>query len=234
MELWQVARKYAILLEFGIVFAGPSDIDVRHVFKQEVDILNICCKDNYLREENRSGYKRDHQKDCRKKNKKRNKIKTLAIPILLYGSETWIMGADNKRSVQTAEMKFLRYVDGSNIMDRIRNVEIREDLQIQSMEAEVYDYIHNWTEHLSRMDYSRFSKLAMHCTPRENVKKKSQEVMSSEYEGTSSDLNLQQYNGQFNIEGDVRSGNHGHHGGSEMVHHLAKNEHLFTEVTIGR
>ena len=57
IELRQIVRKYAILLEFGIVFNGPWDIDVRFVFKQEVHTVNIC-KDNTSESEfNRQTFK---------------------------------------------------------------------------------------------------------------------------------------------------------------------------------
>jgi hypothetical protein len=34
--------------------------------------------------------------------------KTLALPVLLYGSETWIIKAKDARRIRVAEMKYMR------------------------------------------------------------------------------------------------------------------------------
>jgi hypothetical protein len=41
---WQVFRQYATCQEFGIVFGRQWDIELRPVFRQEVDIRNIYSK----------------------------------------------------------------------------------------------------------------------------------------------------------------------------------------------
>ena len=38
--------------------------------------------------------------------------KTMAVPILTYDSENWAMDRRERRIIETAEMKFLRYVGG--------------------------------------------------------------------------------------------------------------------------
>ncbi|KAJ4439249.1 hypothetical protein ANN_07369 [Periplaneta americana] len=80
-------RAYAILLEFGIVFAGQWDIDVRSVFKQEVDILNIFCNDNDLRKEKRSG----EFQSCEGHNSEMKHFRT-HVSLMLAGSEFQSLG----------------------------------------------------------------------------------------------------------------------------------------------
>jgi hypothetical protein len=38
--------------------------------------------------------------------------KVMAVPVLMYGSENWAMNRADKRTVEAAEMKFVRYVAG--------------------------------------------------------------------------------------------------------------------------
>jgi len=50
-----------------------------------------------------------------KKTLKKTRIKlynTLALPVLLYGSETWIIKARDVRRITAAEMKYMRRTAG--------------------------------------------------------------------------------------------------------------------------
>jgi hypothetical protein len=38
--------------------------------------------------------------------------KVMAVPMLMYGSENWSKSGADRRTVEAAEMKFLRYVAG--------------------------------------------------------------------------------------------------------------------------
>ena len=58
-----------------------------------------------------------------KKTLKRTRIKlynTLALPVLLYGSETWTVKARDGRRITAAEMKYMRRTAGY-ILDRLQN-----------------------------------------------------------------------------------------------------------------
>jgi hypothetical protein len=59
--------------------------------------------------------------------------KTMAVPILPYGSESWVISKEDKDKVQAAEMGFLRRVKGCARGDRIRNVDIRAKLNIYNI-----------------------------------------------------------------------------------------------------
>jgi hypothetical protein len=56
--------------------------------------------------------------------------KVMAAPMLTYGSEFWAMNKADRRAVEAAEMKFLRYVAGYSRKDQIRNDNIRQKLKI--------------------------------------------------------------------------------------------------------
>ena len=54
--------------------------------------------------------------------------RVMAVPMLLYGTESWITRKRDKNRIQAAEMKFLRSAKGCSEQDRFRNEEIREEL----------------------------------------------------------------------------------------------------------
>ena len=49
--------------------------------------------------------------------------KVAARPTLLYGSETWVTNKREDSRITAAKMRFLRGVQGSRRIDRIRNME---------------------------------------------------------------------------------------------------------------
>ncbi|PSN30890.1 hypothetical protein C0J52_26967 [Blattella germanica] len=54
----------------------------------------------------------------------------MAIPILLYGSETWTLTSNQLRRIETAEMKLLRPLAGYTLYDHKRNDDIRTKLNM--------------------------------------------------------------------------------------------------------
>lgn len=84
--------------------------------------------------------------------------KTMAVPALLYGSEVWVSSNSTKRKIQSTEMRFLRKTKGCTRMDKIRNEEIRTELQIFSINDKIDNYRNNWLQHINRMDNSRLPK----------------------------------------------------------------------------
>ena len=52
----------------------------------------------------------------------------MAIPSLLYSSETWTLTETNEKRIQTAETEMLVRIAGCTRQDRMRNTEIREQL----------------------------------------------------------------------------------------------------------
>jgi hypothetical protein len=54
----------------------------------------------------------------------------MAVPVRLYGSETWTPRKRDLNRIQAAEMKYLRTVKGCTGLDQMRNEDIRNELGI--------------------------------------------------------------------------------------------------------
>lgn len=82
-------------------------------------------------------------------------FKTIYRPVLTFGCESWVLTERQKSKIQATEMKYLRRVRGVTKMDKMRNVDIRKDLEIQP----ILDYIEErqlqWWGHLQRMNEER-------------------------------------------------------------------------------
>lgn len=63
--------------------------------------------------------------------------------------------------MQAAEMRFLLAVNGCTLLDMRPNTDIREELQIFSIEERVIDYKRQWKGHVERMEYQRLLKRVM-------------------------------------------------------------------------
>jgi len=64
---------------------------------------------------------------------KKTRIKlynTLALPVLLYGSETWTVKARDARRITAAEMKYMRRTAGYIWTDYKTNAQIAKELKI--------------------------------------------------------------------------------------------------------
>jgi hypothetical protein len=67
-----------------------------------------------------------------KKKLKKRRIKlynTLALPLLLYGSETWTVKASDTRRITAAEMKYMRRTAGYTRTDYETNAQIAKELK---------------------------------------------------------------------------------------------------------
>jgi hypothetical protein len=59
--------------------------------------------------------------------------KIMAVPFLLYGSETWTPRKSDWNRIQAEELKYLRTVKGCTRLDQIRNEDIRNELGISPL-----------------------------------------------------------------------------------------------------
>ena len=105
-------------------------------------------------------------KDKVRKETKLKLYKTMAVPMLLYGSETWVESKAEKSRIQAAEMRFLRRVKGCTRLDRFRNDDIRRELDIFSINRKIADNRRNWIDHINRMPDHRIVKQATRYRPR--------------------------------------------------------------------
>lgn len=107
-------------------------------------------------------------KTLRNKTRKETRMKfykTMAVPTLLYGSEVWVSSNSTKRKIQSAEMYFLRRTKGCTLMDKVKNEEIRTELQTVSINEQIESYRNNWLYHVDRMSNSRLPKLLYQYRP---------------------------------------------------------------------
>jgi hypothetical protein len=71
---------------------------------------------------------RPHKKTLKKT--RINLYNTLALPVLLYGIETWIIKARDTRRTTAAEMKYMRRTAGYTWTDYKTNTQITKELKI--------------------------------------------------------------------------------------------------------
>lgn len=107
-------------------------------------------------------------KNLKKKTRKETQIKfykTMAIPTLLYGCEAWTLKKNDINRIQSAEMKFLRGVKGCTRLDRYRNDDIRNELNLLPIIDKIKEYRIRWSNHLRRMDKERIPKQVLDYKP---------------------------------------------------------------------
>jgi len=83
---------------------------------------------------------------------KKTKIKlynTLALPVLLYGSETWTIKTSDARRITAAEMKYMRRTAGYTWTDYKTNVQIAKELKITPILDKLLEYKRSRIEHVN-------------------------------------------------------------------------------------
>jgi hypothetical protein len=86
---------------------------------------------------------------------------TLALPVLLYGSETWNVKARDARRITAAEMKYVRTA-GYTWKDRKTNTQIAKELKITPILEKLLEYKRNWIQHVNRMPRNRLPRVMKH------------------------------------------------------------------------
>jgi len=97
-----------------------------------------------------------------KKTLKKTRIKlynTLALPVLLYGSETWTIKARDARRITAAEMKYMRRTAGYTRTDHRTNTQIAKELKITSVLHKLPEYKRNWIQRVNRMPRNRLPRI---------------------------------------------------------------------------
>jgi hypothetical protein len=92
--------------------------------------------------------------------------KTLARPVLSYGSEAWTVRTDERRLI-SVEMRFLMRTAGYTGWDHKRNDDILTELQISQITEFIRQYSKNWKEHFDRMSSYRIPKMILKYQPKE-------------------------------------------------------------------
>jgi len=99
---------------------------------------------------------------------KKTRIKlynTLALPVLLYGSETWTLKARDARRITAAEMKYMRRTAGYTLTDYKTNTQITKELKITQILDKIQEYKRSWIQHVNRMPRNRLPRVLEHYSP---------------------------------------------------------------------
>ena len=82
--------------------------------------------------------------------------KALILPIATYGAESWTLRKSDIHKLEVFEMRCLRSILGVHLMDKIRNSDIRQRLNItKSITEEVSQRRLKWFGHVTRMPHHR-------------------------------------------------------------------------------
>ena len=70
-------------------------------------------------------------------------FKTVFVPILTYGHESWMRTEKVRSRVQASEMRFLRKTEGVTLYHKVRSSEIRKSLNTEPLllRIEKFDYV---------------------------------------------------------------------------------------------
>jgi hypothetical protein len=79
----------------------------------------------------------------------------ISKPALQYGSEIWVLRAEDKRRIETSEMRFLRSVLVVSLRDKIRSENLRKQLNTERMVEEIQEYQKKWHTHVERLPHER-------------------------------------------------------------------------------
>jgi hypothetical protein len=92
--------------------------------------------------------------------------KVMALPVLLYGRETWTIKTKDMNKIQATEMRYLRLVKGCTKLDHIKNEDVRKELDIDSTQYKIENYREKLIEHLDRMPDERIPKQILKYKPK--------------------------------------------------------------------
>jgi hypothetical protein len=91
--------------------------------------------------------------------------KFMAIPVLSYGCQIWMVMKRGWNRIQAAEIKYLRTVKGCTKIHQLRNEEIRNELGIPPLYDKITEYRDKWKIHLQRIEQTRIPLQAYKYRP---------------------------------------------------------------------
>jgi hypothetical protein len=84
--------------------------------------------------------------------------KTLAWPVLCYGSEAWTIRRGDSSRRTACKVKFMSRTAGYTKWDHTKKEDILMELKIELITDSVKCYQENWRSHMNGMDAGRFPK----------------------------------------------------------------------------
>ena len=98
------------------------------------------------------------------KKTRRKLCNTLALPVLLYGSEIRIIKARNARRITAAEMKYMKTA-GYTWTDYKTNTQITKELKITPIFDKLLEYKRTWMQYVNRMPRNRLLRVMKPYSP---------------------------------------------------------------------
>ena len=77
---------------------------------------------------------------------------TVTRPVLRYGAECWAVGKKEEQILEKTEMRMLRRIKGVPLRDKVKSVDIRKELGVNSIQEKVREMRLHWYEHMQRME----------------------------------------------------------------------------------
>ena len=73
-------------------------------------------------------------------------------PVLLYGAECWRVRKEEEQILEKTEMRMLRRIKGVTLRDKVKSLDIRKELGMNSLKEKVRDMRLYWYAHMQRME----------------------------------------------------------------------------------
>ena len=86
-----------------------------------------------------------------KKMPRKLKIKlymTVIRPVLLYGAECWTVRKKEEQILEKTEIRMLRRIKGVTLRDKVKSVDIRKELGVNSIQEKVREMRLRWYGHI--------------------------------------------------------------------------------------
>ena len=81
----------------------------------------------------------------------------IAKPTLLFASETWILGEEDKKRIEISGTRFMKSLLDVTLRDRMRSAYIRKELEtVTTMVEAATHYLNNWYSHV-RLSWQTFT-----------------------------------------------------------------------------
>ena len=90
-------------------------------------------------------------------------FKSIFVPILTYGRESWVMTERVRSQMQAFKMKFLQKIKGVTMFDKHRNTAICDTFDIESLFHRIRRSQLQWFGHVSGMPHERLPKQTLYA-----------------------------------------------------------------------
>jgi len=72
-------------------------------------------------------------------------------PVLLYGVECWIVGKKKEQIIEKTEVRMLRRIKGVTVRDKVKSVNIKKEVEVNTIKEKVRELVLCWYGHMQRM-----------------------------------------------------------------------------------